>query len=34
MKFNTFGRKATVRTAMLAGVAALAMPVAAQAQDA
>ena len=34
MKFTTFGRKATVRTAMLAGVAALAMPAVAQAQDA
>jgi len=34
MKFNTFGRNATVRTALLAGAAALVLPAAAQAQDA
>ena len=34
MKFTTFGRQATVRTALLAGAAALALPAAAQAQDA
>ena len=33
MKFNTFGRAATVRTSLLAGAAALALPAAAQAQD-
>ena len=32
MKFNTFGRAATVRTSLLAGAAALALPAAAQAQ--
>ena len=34
MKFNTFGRHASVRTALLAGAAALVLPAAAQAQDA
>jgi len=33
MKFNTFGRTATVRTALLAGAAALAVPTAAGAQE-
>ena len=33
MKFNTFGRHASVRTALLAGAAALVLPAAAQAQD-
>ena len=33
MKFNTFGRAATVRSALLVGTAALALPTAAQAQD-
>ncbi|WP_370032220.1 TonB-dependent receptor [Qipengyuania mesophila] len=34
MKFTAFGRTATVRTALLAGAAALVLPAAAQAQDA
>ena len=34
MKFNTFGRSASVRTALLAGAAAMVLPAAAQAQDA
>ncbi|MBX7482469.1 TonB-dependent receptor [Qipengyuania qiaonensis] len=34
MKFTAFGRAATVRTAMLAGVAAIALPVSVSAQDA
>ncbi len=34
MKFTAFGRTATVRTAMLAGVAAIALPVSVSAQDA
>ncbi|MEP0559950.1 MAG: Plug domain-containing protein, partial [Qipengyuania citrea] len=34
MKFNAFGRSASVRTALMAGAAAMVLPAAAQAQDA
>ena len=34
MKFNAFGRSASVRTALMAGAAAMVLPASAQAQDA